>query len=64
MVSLPQAGCFDTVVRRVEETMALMDKRGISLAHMAKRRKTIARRLSEQNRGVEDSGKFVLFYFC
>jgi hypothetical protein len=53
MVSLPSTGCFDTMVQRVEETMALVDKRGISLAHKAKRRRTIAERLSERKHAVE-----------
>lgn len=33
--------------------MALVDKRGISLAHKAKRRRAIAERLSERMHGVE-----------
>lgn len=53
MVSLPPTGCFDTLVQRVEETMALEDKRGISLAHKAKRRMTIAMRLRERKGGEE-----------
>ncbi|OBT72372.1 hypothetical protein VF21_07506 [Pseudogymnoascus sp. 05NY08] len=55
MVSLPSNGCFDTMVQRVEETMELVDKRGISLAHKAKRRRTIAERLSERKRAVENN---------
>ena len=38
--------------------MALMDKRGISLAHKAKRRRTIARRLSERKCGVKSGGTY------
>ncbi|OBT89041.1 hypothetical protein VE02_02188 [Pseudogymnoascus sp. 03VT05] len=55
MVSLPSNGCFNTMVQRVEETMELVDKRGISLAHKAKRRRTIAERLSERKRAVENN---------
>ncbi|ELR09200.1 hypothetical protein GMDG_03777 [Pseudogymnoascus destructans 20631-21] len=55
MVPLLSTGCFDTMVQRVEETMALVDKRGISLAHKAKRRRTIAERLSERKYGVENN---------
>ncbi|KFY10645.1 hypothetical protein V491_07555 [Pseudogymnoascus sp. VKM F-3775] len=60
IVSLPQTGCFDILVQRVEETMALMDKRGISLAHKAKRRRTISRRLSERKCGVKSGDNFPL----
>ncbi|KFZ00861.1 hypothetical protein V501_10401 [Pseudogymnoascus sp. VKM F-4519 (FW-2642)] len=58
IVSLPETGCFDTMVQRVEETMALVDKRGISLAHKAKRRRIIAERLSERKHGVENNPLF------
>lgn len=60
MVSLPSTGCFDTMVQRVEETMALVDRRGISLAHKAKRRRTIAERLSERKHSAESKYFLVL----
>ncbi|KFY34588.1 hypothetical protein V494_06641 [Pseudogymnoascus sp. VKM F-4513 (FW-928)] len=57
MVSLPSTGSFDNLIQRVEETMALMDKTGISLAHKAKRRRDIAKRLSERKCGTERDDK-------
>ncbi|KFX89584.1 hypothetical protein V490_06926 [Pseudogymnoascus sp. VKM F-3557] len=51
IVSLPSTGSFESLIQRVEETMALGDKRGISLAHKAKRRTSIAQKLNERGCG-------------
>jgi hypothetical protein len=64
IVSLPSTGSFNSLVQRVEETMALGDKRGISLAHKANRRTSIAQRLNERECGSITRGElfaFILF---